>query len=420
MRHICWNESLCIFWVSPHTSQFNIEFVEDRQIEPGLEKTCLEDHSPESDSKLLMLKTELLKRIDLFNPLPSDTIQEIVKHSRDIYLKEDDILFDEGISENIMYIIMSGRILITKGGKRITVLGQGEYLGEMPLIDFKARSASAKALDNVLLMEIPADLFKKYISINTNALFEMMKVFSSRIRSDLDSMSSDMQQMSNFTHDMRNCLVPLEITEILLNEVLNTLRGTAEHHKTREGWDKVKRGVDKMIEVKNNLIVLIDQCLACVKQAKMEHVKDEFDIVSLIHETVEEVSCHKNLKGKEVRIHVDGVIPMGYFNFLDIKRVLQNLIINAGYVTKKSGEIDINVKDLNNMSQISVKDYGCGIKDEIKPILLKEIFTSKADGNGIGLMSCRQIIEKNHKGKIWFESDWGKGTTFHFTLPHPN
>ena len=385
-----------------------------------MDKSELEISLPNSDAKLLMLKLELLKRIDLFSPLSSSTIKLIVNNSRDVYLKEGDVLFEEGGMGKIIYVILSGQIMIFKGGKKITTLGQGEYLGEMPLIDSKCRSASAKAMDNVLLMEIPPDLFNKYISENSKALFEMMKVFSTRLRTDLDSMANDMQRMSNFTHDMRNCLVPLGITEILLDEMVNALQGTEEHHKQRQGLEKVQKGVSKLVSVRNNLLVLIDQCLACVKKAKTEHVKEEFDIPSLVEETVEEVVCHKNLHSKDVVVKVDGALRKGYFNYLDIKRVLQNLIINAGYVTEKNGKIDINIKDLNDVTQISVQDYGCGIKDDLKPILLKEIYTSKSDGNGFGLISCREIIEKDHEGKIWFESEWGKGTTFNFTLPHPH
>lgn len=374
----------------------------------------------DSDAKLCMLKTELLKRIDLFSPLPPSSLEYIVENSRDIALNDGETLFPEGISEKMMYTILSGQILICKGNKRIAVLTQGEYLGEMPLIDFKSRSASAKAVGNVLLMEISVEIFNKFITSNSKALFEMMKVFSSRIRGDLDSMSNDMLKMSNFTHDMRNCLVPLGIVEVLLSEAMNALKGTQGKHKKREGWEQVKKGFDTMVSVKNNLIVMIDQCLACVKKTKSEYVKAELEILPLIEETVEEISCHKNLKNKLVRVKVEGKVKKGLFNYLDIKRVLQNLIINAGYVTENNGEIDILVKDLNDMIQVSVKDYGCGIPNNVKPLLLKETYTTKPDGNGFGLMSAREIIEEYHAGKIWFETELGKGTAFHFTIPHSN
>jgi signal transduction histidine kinase len=163
---------------------------------------------------------------------------------------------------------------------------------------------------------------------------------------------------------------------------------------------------------------MIDQSLACVKKSKMDYIKTEMEVLPLIYEATEEISWHKNLKGKEVKVFVDGVIKSALYNSLDIKRVLQNLIINAGYASKKGSCIEVHVKDLNDMVQVSVKDYGAGIPDEIKPILLNETYTSKPDGNGFGLMSCKEIIEELHDGKIYFETVVGKGTTFHFTIGH--
>ena len=282
----------------------------------------------------------------------------------------------------------------------------------------KSRSASARAIGNVLMMEIPGDIFSKFIFSNSNALFQMMKVLSSRIRTDLDVMAGDVLRACNFTHDMRNCLVPLGIAEALLEEAILALRGKEESHKCREGWAQVKKGYDTLVAVKNNLITLIDQSLAGVNKTKAEYVRAELDILPLIKETVEEISCHKYLKHKNVQVNCDGRIKKGYFNFLDIKRVLQNLLINAGYATNKGGNIEVKVTDLNDMIQISVIDDGTGIPDEIKPLLLKETFTSKPDGNGFGLMSSRELIEEFQKGKIWFESEVDEGTTFHFTIPH--
>ncbi|NIQ00640.1 MAG: hypothetical protein GWM98_09830, partial [Nitrospinaceae bacterium] len=264
--------------------------------------------------------------------------------------------------------------------------------------------------------EISEDLFLKHLASDSRALLEMMKVSSLRIRRDLDAMAKDMQTLSNFTHDMRNCLVPLGIAEVLLTDVMNILKGTQQFHKERHGKDKVQKGFDTMLAVRNNLVVMIDQSLACVKKTKTEYVKAEADVLPLIDETVEEISCHKMLRGKSINVKVEGKPRKGIFNYLDIKRVLQNLLINAGYVTRKEGNIDIFIKNLNDSIQISVRDYGCGIPEDVKSILLKENYTSKPDGNGFGLMSCKEIIEEYHQGQINFESEVGKGTTFYFTI----
>ena len=49
-------------------------------------------------------------------------------------------------------------------------------------------------------------------------------------------------------------------------------------------------------------------------------------------------------------------------------------------------------------------------------MILKEVYTTKPDNNGFGLLSCKEIIEDFHKGKIWYETVPGKGTIFHIQL----
>jgi signal transduction histidine kinase len=393
------------------------------KVDKNSPESNLESLSLVSGAKMRLLKFELLKKIDLFGALSEPVLKTIAESSLDIVLNKGDVLFEEGVQEKKMYIILSGEILVCKGinaKKRIAVLEAGEYVGEMALIDQQARSASAICLNESMLMEIREELFEEHIASNPKALLEMMKVSSLRIRRDLDAMAGDMQKISNFTHDMRNCLVPLGIAENFLEDLVKSLKGTSEVHKARQGLEKVRKTFDTMLSVRNNLITLIDQSLACVRKKKSEYVKAEQEVLPLIQETVEEISCHKYLKGKEVKIAVSGSPHSGYFNYLDIKRVLQNLLINAGYVTEKKGKIDIYIKDLNDMVQVSVTDYGCGIPEELKSILLKETYTTKADGNGFGLMSCKEIIEEFHQGEISFESEQGKGTTFYFTVAHCN
>ena len=104
---------------------------------------------------------------------------------------------------------------------------------------------------------------------------------------------------------------------------------------------------------------------------------------------------------------------------LDIQCVLQNLIINAGYVTEGEGPIDVGLSRNDGNLKVSVTDYGCGIPEDVQGYLFKDSLTTKSDGNGLGLLSCKGIIEENHQGKLWFETEEGKGTTFHFTLPSP-
>jgi len=367
---------------------------------------------------LLLLKVELLREIDLFRILPQNSLENIAKKTRDIIFKKDEILFEEGFKGRNMYVILSGEILVYRGTKKVVVLRQGEYLGEMSMVDAKSRSASAKALADTLVMDISEEVFSEYIAENPVQLMSMMKTFSDRIRTDLDVMHSDVKSLSNFTHDMRNCLVPLGVAEALMTEMLATLEGTMEGHTKRKGADKVRKCFETMLAVRNNLITLIDQNMAIIMKTKEEYVKAETDVAQLIKETIEEIKCHKWIKGKKLAYEVKGKVGKPHINYLDIKRVLQNLIINAGHATKKGGDIDITVEDAGECIQVSVKDYGCGVPEDVKPLLFNQSYTSKPDGYGLGLVSCKEIIADFHSGRIWLESEKGEGATFIFAVPY--
>jgi len=376
-------------------------------------------HRP--DELSLLTKVELLRKIDLFRILPQSTLENLAQETRDIVFKKDEIIFEEGLTGSNMYVILSGEILIYLGAKKVAVLKQGEYLGEMSMVDSKSRSASARALSHTLVMEINEDVFCKIIASNPQSLMAMMKTFSKRVRTDLDVMNHDVQSLSNFTHDMRNCLMPLGIAKEIMTDMLEVLEGTRKDHKKRKGWKQVKKCFETMLSVRNNLITMIDQNMAIILKTNMKnkenYVKTETNIAQLVKETVEEIKCHKWIKGKKINHKVKGKAMIALINYLDIKRVLQNLIINAGYVSKKGGKIDVTVEGLDKCIQVSVKDYGCGVSEEAKPLLFKKNYSNKSEGYGIGLVSCKEIISDFHMGHIWFESEEGAGATFSFTLP---
>ena len=386
----------------------------------SIDKPALEKAFASCNTNVSLLKYELLRKNEIFGSLSDASLNQLVQRSQDINLKKNDVLFQEGAKERKMFIILSGEILISKGKfhqKPIAVLKQGEYLGETPLIDGSPRMASAYALGDAMVMEIGQELFDNHIASQPKVLLEMMKVCSHRIRNDVESMVKELQSLGNFTHDMRNCLVPLGAAEIHLEDLLNHLRGTEDYHRKRKGWEEVQKSLETMLASKKYLITIIDRSLDYLKKVRDTYVKSDMEILPLIEETVEELSCHKNLEGKKIYIQATKYQEKAFFNYLDIKRVVQNLLLNAGYVSDKNGTIEINIKNLKNKIKISIKDNGCGIPKEIQRGLFLESYSSKPEGNGFGLLSAREIIEDYHQGKIGFKSEEDKGTTFFFTLP---
>jgi len=111
----------------------------------------------------------------------------------------------------------------------------------------------------------------------------------------------------------------------------------------------------------------------------------------------------------------------------ELNQVLLNLLINSAHAiaevvgdgSKKKGKITIRTVQDERSTTISVADTGAGIRPEIQSRVFDPFFTTKAVGRGTGqgLSLAHNSIVKKHGGKIWFESEVGKGTTFFMQLP---
>ena len=122
-------------------------------------------------------------------------------------------------------------------------------------------------------------------------------------------------------------------------------------------------------------------------------------------------------KGLAFELQLCDDLPRVKFDRDKIIQVLTNLLNNAFKFTEKGGII-VSTSRGDNFIQVMVKDTGPGIKKEDMPKLFQE-FTQlqrKVGGTGLGLSICKKIIEA-HRGNIWAESEFGKGTAFCFTLP---
>jgi len=103
-----------------------------------------------------------------------------------------------------------------------------------------------------------------------------------------------------------------------------------------------------------------------------------------------------------------------------LNSIIRNLLNNAIKFSSEHTVIDVFIKDMGPTCQLEIKDHGTGISSEniekiFKGFSESNIETAKGKGTGLGLVLCKEFVEKNG-GRIWVESTVGQGSTFIFTL----
>ena len=124
-------------------------------------------------------------------------------------------------------------------------------------------------------------------------------------------------------------------------------------------------------------------------------------------------------KGVRVVFRLDPRAQLVLADRIQIQQVLLNLIRNAIEAMQDSERRELVIGTRGDpgdgLVEVSVQDTGSGIAPEIAAQLFQPFVTTKKHGMGVGLSICRTIVE-SHGGKIWVESEQGRGTVFRFTL----
>ena len=146
-----------------------------------------------------------------------------------------------------------------------------------------------------------------------------------------------------------------------------------------------------------------------------------------LHDLVSKIIGISNQSAKDKNITIFNNIEDGTFVYADsimLRSVIQNLIVNAIKFTKLEGRVFISSIEKNNLIEVSVEDTGMGIATKLIPNLFNfnTMFTTNGtegeNGTGLGLPLCKELVERN-EGKIWVETERGKGSKFIFTLLKP-
>ena len=262
--------------------------------------------------------------------------------------------------------------------------------------------------------------------------------------SDITERKRMEQQIAEYTHRLEKAYQELQELDQMKDNFLSTvshelrtpltsIKGFAEILLSYEEEDKeTQREFLTIInDESDRLTRLINDFLDL---ARIESGRQQWEMTKLaIPEVIETatnatnaLSTQKNLR---VDVHLEPNLPPIRGDRDRLVQVVTNLVSNAIKFTPEGGEIRVGAQvlkgeaeDVSDMIRLSVSDTGIGIApDEYEKVFEKfkqvgDTLTDKPKGTGLGLPISKEIVEY-HGGRIWVESELGRGSTFYFTLP---
>jgi len=289
---------------------------------------------------------------------------------------------------------------------------KGAVVGVFNATDKRDGGAFTKEDEDILSLYIS----KIVILIENAQLKEELEGEKGRLKSKnedlltLEQMRDDLINM--IIHDLKGPL-----GEIMANLDLLSYAQLGSEHK--ECLDTAIQGSESLLRMILNLLDV-----RRMEEGKLELHYETFDVGEIIEEVVRRLKTLIKQKEIDIKVVLDETVSTWTADRSLIERVLNNLLINAIEYCYRGGKVEIISRYHHEEKQlrVEVNDNGKGIPKEFQQKIF-ERFTQVDSGyaerrysTGLGLAFCKMAVEA-HQGKIWVESEVGKGSTFIFLLP---
>jgi len=282
--------------------------------------------------------------------------------------------------------------------------------------------------ENQFLYQEGIYVFRTYFAFvfTTYVLVYLASSIGKRLRSQEDGLSRAIEKLEKqdaikneyvlrVTHDIKGNLAAIQTNlAVITNKIIGPI-----DPKQEEFLNRAYTRTIKLTNFVKNLLRLTHMRL------KDEFDKESFSINEIVLKSIH--TCETNAEDKSIKLdhHIDDTVDDVFGNLLSIEEVITNLMLNAIKYTPEEGNVTIRTLNLKNKVLVEIEDNGVGIPKEEKTKVFDEFFRGtnvkhiEEDSTGIGLSLVKSIITRND-GKIWIESEEGKGSIFRFTLPYYN
>ena len=206
------------------------------------------------------------------------------------------------------------------------------------------------------------------------------------------------EMSARITHDLRNPLTAIKNAIVIMK-----MKNPEKIKENQQYFDMIQDAVTRMNHQ-------IDEVLAFVKAKEPERNFVEFS--EIINDVLKTISTPKNIK-----ISILDNNEKIWCDKIQLQNVLINIISNSiQAIGNNEGKITINFKVEDEFDKITVKDNGHGIPENLLDTIFEPLYTTKQDGTGLGLVSCKNTIEA-HNGKIYAQNSDEGGAIFTILLP---
>lgn len=223
----------------------------------------------------------------------------------------------------------------------------------------------------------------------------------------LDRLKSDF--IHTISHDLRSPLTAIMGYVELLDRVgpLN---------------EQQKQFVKHVQNSAQNITTLVNDLLDLGRiEAGFDARKDEVSLEQILQFTADNLGRQIIDKKLDFRVQVEPDIPILRGNPIRLRQMVDNLLVNAVKYTPEGGKVNIHLRREDSQVIFEVADTGVGIPPTDQPHIFEKFYRASnvpkgTQGTGLGLAIVRSIVE-NHQGRIWVESNEGRGTKFVVVLP---
>jgi two-component system sensor histidine kinase HydH len=201
---------------------------------------------------------------------------------------------------------------------------------------------------------------------------------------------------ARLAHDLRNPLSVMKNSLLLIRHKYGT------NLESMNDFDRIDRSVSRMSHQLENVMDFVSIRKLSTSEKSLNGILKNAVEKSNIPDSIK-----VNLPSYDIVLNCDSE---------KIEIVFDNILVNAKQAMGDFGTINIRTSRDENLAKIEFSDSGPGIPEDVLPKIFEPLFTTKQEGTGLGLPSCKSIIEL-HGGNISVKTELGKGTTFTITLP---